>query len=59
MKKFITPTLVLLILALLGTQFCVKPPDYPKDPVIEFLGLSKNVLQQGKAKGDSLSIIFS
>ncbi len=59
MKKFITPTLLLLVFAFLSTQFCVKPPDYPKEPVIEFIGLSKNVLQQGKAKGDSLSIMFS
>lgn len=59
MKKFITPTLLLLIFAFLSAQFCVKPPDYPKEPVIDFIGLSKSVLRQGKAKGDSLSIIFS
>lgn len=59
MKKLFTPTLLLLLFALGATQFCVKPPDYPKEPVIEFIGLSKNVLQQGKAKGDSLNISFS
>ena len=59
MKKFFTPAFLLLFFAFMATQFCVKPPNYPKEPVIEFMGLSKNVLQQGKAKGDSLSISFS
>ena len=59
MRKLFTPTLLLLLFALLANQFCVKPPDYPKEPVIEFTGLSKTVLQQGKSKGDSLSITFS
>jgi hypothetical protein len=59
MKKLFTPTLLLLLLAFAAMTFCVKPPNYPKEPVIEFLGLSKNTLQQGKAKGDSLSISFS
>ena len=58
MKKFFSPTLLFLMLALGAAQYCVKPPDYPKEPVIEFMGLSKNILQQGKAKGDSLSISF-
>jgi hypothetical protein len=38
---------------------CVKPPDYPKTPVIEFIGLSKQELQQGMSKGDSLTISLS
>lgn len=59
MKKLFTPTLLLLFFAFMSAQFCVKPPDYPKGPVIEFLSLSKDVLQQGKAKGDSLSVRFS
>jgi hypothetical protein len=58
MKNYHAITL-LLLLAITATLFCVKPPDYPKEPVIEFIGLSKNILQQGKAKGDSLSISFS
>lgn len=58
MKKNFTPLLLLLCI-LLAAQFCVKPPDYPKEPVIEFMGLSKTVLKQGKSKGDSLSISFS
>ncbi|MCB0524341.1 MAG: hypothetical protein R3A50_17455 [Saprospiraceae bacterium] len=59
MKKLFTPFLFLLLIVLLAAQFCVKPPDYPNEPVIEFLNLSKDILQQGKGKGDSLSITFS
>ena len=51
--------MVMLGVLVFSAQFCVKPPDYPKEPVIEFIGLSKNVLQQGKSSGDSLSISFS
>lgn len=59
MKKYISFATAFMVLVLITAQFCVKPPDYPKEPVIEFVGLSKNILQQGKAIGDSLSIKFS
>ena len=59
MKKLLLPSLVFMLLAGVLAQFCVKPPDYPKEPVITFVGLSKNIMQQGKAKGDSLTITFS
>lgn len=59
MKKFFRPTIFLLFFAFTTAQFCVKPPDYPKEPAIEFISLSKNVLQQGKGKGDSLKVSFS
>lgn len=57
MKKqllFLLPLPVMIL-----AQFCVKPPDYPKEPVIEFKGLSKTVLLQGNSKGDSLSITLN
>jgi hypothetical protein len=59
MKKYLTPLAGLLLLVVFSAPFCVKPPDYPKEPVIEFSGLSKAQLVQGKAKGDSLSISFT
>lgn len=59
MKKFLPSTILFLLLTLVVAQFCVKPPDYPKEPVIEFMGVSKNILQQGKSIGDSLNINFS
>lgn len=40
-------------------QYCVQPPDYPKEPVIEYIGLSKNLMQQGEGYADSLFVTFS
>jgi hypothetical protein len=37
---------------------CVRPPDYPIEPRIEFLGLSKNMVQQGLSK-DTLFLSVS
>ncbi|MFN0035717.1 MAG: hypothetical protein ACKVUS_11670 [Saprospiraceae bacterium] len=39
-------------------QFCVQPPDYPDEPVIAYVGLSKNLLQQGQ-DNDSFLVTFS
>ena len=36
----------LLALLFLFLQFCVKPPNYPDEPVITFKGLSKNMQKQ-------------
>ncbi|MBK6997501.1 MAG: hypothetical protein IPH31_22355 [Lewinellaceae bacterium] len=58
MKRLFVPTFVITLFAITVAQFCVKPPDYSKEPVIEFLALSKNVLQQG-TQGDSVSIYFT
>ncbi len=44
----------------LGWYACVKPPDYPKEPVIGFKSLSKNSLRQSaRDPNESLSITFS
>lgn len=59
MKQYFSAAVILVVLAGLLAQFCVKPPDYPKEPVIEFMSLSKNLMKQGKAKGDSVIITFS
>ncbi|MBP7273929.1 MAG: hypothetical protein KA974_08805 [Saprospiraceae bacterium] len=38
---------------------CLKPPDYPDEPVITFVGLSKNTLKQDYLLTDSLLLSFS
>lgn len=59
MKNFATPA-VLLFAALAVFQFCVKPPDYPDEPVIAFLSLSKNVQKQDALdKNDTLYVTIS
>jgi len=40
-------------------QNCVQPPDYPIEPQITYIGLSKNILQQGQNYSDSLFVTFS
>ncbi len=40
-------------------QFCVQPPDYPDEPVIEFMSLSKNVMKQTPLGPDSILISFN
>jgi hypothetical protein len=45
--------------AFLLFQYCVQPPDYPIEPVIEYVGLSKNMMQQGQNYSDSLFVTFT
>ncbi|MBL7828939.1 MAG: hypothetical protein JNJ57_20050 [Saprospiraceae bacterium] len=59
MKRQTAFWILLSLAALSMNQFCVRPPDYPKEPVIKFEGLSKSVLQQGKSEGDSVTIYLS
>jgi len=56
MKKLFPFVLVVLFLPF---QFCVQPPDYPKEPVITYVGLSKNLIQQGEGYEDSLAVWFT
>ncbi len=59
MKK-ITRTLGTLGLAVFAMlQFCVKPPDYPNEPVITFERLSKTTMFQSSFGQDSVVITFS
>ncbi|HLP94984.1 MAG TPA: hypothetical protein VK168_13160 [Saprospiraceae bacterium] len=57
MKKlgYVVGSLVVVIL--LG--FCVQPPDYPDEPQIKYIGLSKNIMNQGEGYTDSLFVTFS
>lgn len=40
---------------------CIKPPDYPDEPQIEYVGLSKNTIAQGNGNSpaDTLAVVFS
>jgi len=51
---------ILLMLGLFLTFSCVKPPNYPDEPRIDFIGLNKNTIAQGNgnAARDTLEIIF-
>ncbi len=54
--KRITGTIALLT-ALVGCVWqCVRPPDYPIEPLIEFISLSKNTLKQTPLGQDSILI---
>jgi len=56
MKKLFPFAIVALFFAF---QYCVQPPDYPLEPVIEYVGLSKNLMQQGTGNEDFLFVTFS
>ena len=54
-KKLLFSTLILAAFVM-----CISPPDYPIEPQIEFLGLSKNTMRQGVLGiEDSLFLTFS
>lgn len=62
MKNSVLTILCLAVLAGLTTQFCVKPPDYPLEPVIEFKSVSTNVMRQKAIPAsdpDSVTVTFS
>jgi hypothetical protein len=48
-----------LLACCLPAQFCVKPPNYPIEPKIEFKRLSKSLMKQKAFGSDSVSITFS
>jgi hypothetical protein len=50
---------MLSLTALFLYNACVKPPDYPKEPVIEFASISKQLMKQGKNGEDSISVTFN
>ena len=47
----------MLVLAIAGWR-CLDAPNYPDEPRIEFVGISKDTLQQGIFQEDSLVVIF-
>jgi hypothetical protein len=48
-----------ITLTLLLTGSCTKPPDYPIEPIIKFLSMSKTKLKQSSINADSLRVTFS
>ncbi len=58
MKK-ITARLLLFLLVASGLYGCLRAPDYPKEPRIAFLGMSKNTVAQSLLNKDSILIRFS
>ncbi len=50
----------LVLFGVLATSSCINPPDYPNEPVIEYLRVNKRTIAQGNtnAAPDTLAIIF-
>ncbi len=62
MKNGLLGILCLALFASLCAQFCVKPPNYPLEPVIEFKSVSKTVLRQralSPSNPDSVVVSFT
>lgn len=47
------------MLAIFMAVYCVQPPDYSDVPEIKYIGLSKNIMQQGEGYTDSIFVTFS
>lgn len=50
--------ILLLLFCVIGLK-CTKPPEYPKEPIIKFVGMSKTKLKQSSINADSLKVTFS
>ncbi len=48
--------LLFAIAALALLHACTQPPEYPVEPVIEYLSVSKNVMREGKFQEDTLFV---
>jgi hypothetical protein len=61
MKNSTLAFVCLLLSGFTVFQFCVKPPDYPKEPVIEFKSLSKTQMFQDieTLPDDSILLTFT
>lgn len=46
-------------LGILFSSACIRPPDYPDIPQIEFIGLSKNIVNQRNTSLDTVALFFS
>lgn len=47
------------VLSVAGAGSCIIAPDYPIEPVIEYKGINKNIIDQGRVRDDSLLIQIS
>jgi hypothetical protein len=51
-------TIAVIVILCLSIFSCTEPPDYPNEPTIEFLSLSRNTMEQSQFNDDSLTITF-
>ncbi|MCC7467353.1 MAG: hypothetical protein IT261_13825 [Saprospiraceae bacterium] len=49
----------LFLSAIFMAAYCVQPPDYSDVPEIKYIGLSKNLMNQGEGYTDSIFVSFS
>lgn len=53
------PSLLLLLAAIIGMSGCLNPPEYPIEPHIDFVRMTKDVLVQDQFNTDSLLLTIS
>jgi hypothetical protein len=53
----LSPATYLMLLLMIAA--CRNPPNYPDEPVIEFLSMNKNTMQQGFANQDQILMTIS
>ena len=58
-RKYNHPGAWFAALSLLALASCLRPPDYPIEPVVEFVGLTRDTMIQGSINEDSISIVIS
>ncbi len=58
MIRHLHPTLFFLLIGLF-LQYCAARPDYPDEPVIEFVSLSKTAMKQSALGPDSVQVSFN
>ncbi len=51
--------LLLALIPALGLTACIQPPDYPIEPVIEFVSLTKTTMVSGKNGEDETTLTIS
>ena len=57
--KTLVSNLALLIMLAMSFGSCLDVPDYPDEPLIEFVSVSKDTMQQGFFQEDSLIVKFT
>jgi hypothetical protein len=57
--KSIVPFASLTIIALTIALGCVKPPEYPIEPLIQYLSLSKDTMNRGDGSSDSIQVTLT
>lgn len=50
---------VVFVMLLLVLSACRDPPDYPNEPVIEYLSMNKNTMVQSNANSDQVAITIT